>query len=220
MLPLHFARRASGGPLKVLCIGAHSDDIEIGCGATLLQLMADRAAPVEITWVVLSGSHAREKEARASARDFTRRAASARIETAAFRDGYFPSLLSDIKDFFESLKATEDPDVIFTHRRNDLHQDHRVSNELTRNTWRNHLILEYEIPKFDGDLTPPNVFMPVSQVHATRKAALLMKHFATQRNKHWFDEETFLGLMRLRGLECASPTRYAEGFHCYKLTLG
>jgi LmbE family N-acetylglucosaminyl deacetylase len=215
MLPLQLH---STQPLRILCLGAHSDDIEIGCGGTLLRLLQERPG-TEVLWVVLSGGGLREKEARASARDFLKNAGGSAVETHTFRDGYFPYHGAEVKDYFESLKAKLSPDVVFTHYRNDLHQDHRVVSELTRNTWRNHLLLEYEIPKYDGDLGQPNLFVPVSPAHAKRKCALLMKHFGTQRSKHWFDEETFLALMRLRGIESASPTRYAEAFHAHKVRL-
>ena len=205
-------------PLKVLALGAHSDDVEIGCGATLLRLLSE-CPGTEVCWVVLSGGGTREKEARASAKDYLKHAASAKVETLTFRDGFFPYQGVEVKEYFEDLKRRFTPDLIFTHTREDLHQDHRLVCELTRNTWRNHLILEYEIPKYDGDLGRPNLYVPVSPTHAKRKAALLMKHFGTQRSKHWFDEETFLGLMRLRGVEAASATRYAEAFHAHKVCL-
>jgi len=208
----------SDKPLKILALGAHSDDVEIGCGATLLRLLAERPG-TEVCWVVLSGGGTREKEARASAKDFLKHAGVAQVETLTFRDGFFPYQGVEVKEYFEGLKGRFAPDVIFTHTREDLHQDHRLVCELTRNTWRNHLILEYEIPKYDGDLGRPNCYVPVSGAHAKRKAALLMKHFGTQRSKHWFDEETFLGLMRLRGVEAASATRYAEAFHAHKVCL-
>jgi len=216
VLPLQFS--SEGALRRVLCLGAHSDDIEIGCGATLLRLIANHPA-VEVTWVVLGASGAREREARTSAQAFLRKAAKADIETATFRDGYFPYDGAAIKDYFEALKGRVKPDLIFTHHGADRHQDHRVTYELTRNTWRDHLILEYEIPKYDGDLGLPNAYVPVTAAQAKRKTALLLKHFGTQRNRHWFDEETFMGLMRLRGIESASPTRYAEAFHAPKLRL-
>jgi len=218
MLPLNFPRLSSR-PLHVLCIGAHSDDIEIGCGATVLHLL-DTYPKTEVTWVVLSGNEERHIEARTSAKRFLEQAGEAVIELKSFRDGFFPHEGALIKDYFETLKSLPKPDVIFTHHRDDLHQDHRVVSELTRNTWRSDLILEYEIPKYDGDLGRPNLFVPVSQAHAKRKAEILMTCFGTQASKHWFDEELFLGLMRLRAVECASATRYAEGFFGYKLLLG
>ena len=209
---------AGGGTRRVLALGAHSDDIEIGCGGTLLALQ--RRTDIDVTWVVFGASGAREDEARASADVFLAGASTASVRCHAFRDGYFPYLGGEIKDVFEQLKSEVQPDVVFTHARHDLHQDHRLVNELTWNTWRDHLVLEYEVPKYDGDLAAPNAFVPVPEDVAREKAALLVRHFATQRDKHWFDEELFLGLMRLRGAEARSPSRYAEAFFARKLALG
>lgn len=214
MLQLDLAR---GGVRRVLVLGAHSDDIEIGCGATMLALQ--KAVELDVTWVVFGAAGEREDEARASAGAFLANAASASVRCHAFRDGYFPYVGGELKDVFEELKSELEPDVVFTHTRGDLHQDHRVVNELTWNTWRDHLVLEYEVPKYDGDLGAPNAFVPVPEVVAREKAGLLIRHFATQRGKHWFDEELFLGLMRLRGAEARSPSRYAEGFFSRKLVL-
>jgi LmbE family N-acetylglucosaminyl deacetylase len=200
---------------RVLALGAHSDDIEIGCGATMLTL-CDRGS-VDITWVVLGATGVRETEAQASAEAFLGGHAS--LECHAFRDGFFPYVGGEIKDLFEEMKARLQPELIFTHSRDDLHQDHRLVNELTWNTWRDHLILEYEIPKYDGDLGAPNTFVPVAPEVARRKAGLLVDVFASQRDKHWFGEELFLGLMRIRGAESRSPTGYAEAFFARKLSL-
>ncbi len=205
-------------PLKLLCLGAHSDDIEIGCGATVLRLLEDYPN-AEVSWTVFAARDEREREAQRSARQFLRKAGKQQITVHGFRDGFFPYEGGAIKDKFEAIKGFFEPDLILTHYRNDLHQDHRIVSELTRNTWRNHLILEYEIPKWDGDLDRPNVFVPVSGTHAKRKTAYLMKYFQTQAKRHWFDEETFLGLMRIRGLECNAPGRYAEAFHGHKIAL-
>src|SRR6266550_1333052 len=202
---------------RVLAIGAHSDDIEIGCGATLLTLQRERE--LEVTWVVLGAAGVREQEARASSEAFLASAAVRTLEFHGFRDGYFPYVGGEVKDVFEELKARLDPDLIFTHMRHDLHQDHRLVCELTWNTWRDHLILEYEIPKYDGDLGSPNVFVPISTELAQEKVQLLASGFGSQSGKHWFDEELFLGLMRVRGMEARSPTRYAEAFVCRKLSL-
>ena len=189
-----------------------------GCGATLLALT--RARPeVEVTWVVLGAEGAREHEARASAKAFTTAASRSEIVVHGFRDGFFPYVGGEIKDVFEELKARLDPDLILTHARHDLHQDHRLVCELTWNTWRNHLILEYEIPKYDGDLGTPNVFAPVSEEVAREKVRLVLEAFESQTAKHWFDEELFLGLMRVRGMEGRSPSGYAEAFTCRKLSL-
>jgi LmbE family N-acetylglucosaminyl deacetylase len=203
---------------RVLALGSHSDDIEIGCGATLLAL--SRARPeLEITWVVLGADGEREREARASAKAFTDAAADSDVVVHGFRDGFFPYIGGEVKDVFEDLKSRLDPDVILTHARHDLHQDHRLVCELTWNTWRDHLILEYEIPKYDGDLGTPNVFVPVSEEIAREKVKLVLDAFESQTEKHWFDEELFLGLMRVRGMEGRSPSGYAEAFTCRKLSL-
>jgi LmbE family N-acetylglucosaminyl deacetylase len=207
-----------GKPLSVLCLGAHSDDIEIGAGATLLQWQA-AGARLDVLWCVLAANGPRESEARASAEDFLQDAERARIEAHHFRDGFFPAQASDIKAWFETLKGRCDPDVILTHRGDDAHQDHRQVSGLTWNTFRDHLILEYEIPKWDGDLGRPNFYVSVGAAAMARKVELLLRHFATQRSKHWFDEETFRGLARLRGMECRAPDRYAEAFYARKVLL-
>lgn len=203
---------------RVLALGAHADDIEIGCGATLLALTRGRPG-IEVTWVVLGATGEREIEARRSAETFLANTGSATVAIHGFQDGYFPYVGSALKDVFEELKARVDPDVIFTHTRNDLHQDHRVVCELTWNTWRDHLVLEYEIPKYDGDIASPNAFVPVSRELASEKARLILDAFPSQGGKHWFDEELFLALMRIRGMETASRTGFAEGFICRKLSL-
>lgn len=207
---------AKAGPLKVLCLGAHSDDIEIGCGGTILRLLS--TLNVEIVWVVFGASNQREEEARSSAALFLSRAKRKEVIVKNFRDGFFPFEGTKIKEYFEELKATE-PDIIFTHQRKDAHQDHRLLAELTGNTFRNHLILEYEIPKYDGDLGQPNFFVPLDRAIYEQKVEYLMQAFATQRSKQWFDRDTFLGLMRLRGMECVSPSAHAEAFYCRKVAL-
>jgi LmbE family N-acetylglucosaminyl deacetylase len=209
---------APGERLTVLCLGAHSDDIEIGAGAALLSMM-DRGIRLDVRWCVLSGAGEREREARASAADFLADAASARVEVMSFRDGFFPEQGEQIKSWFESLKEHGAPDVIFTHRRDDAHQDHRQVSRLAWNTFRDHCILEYEIPKWDGDLGQPNLYFPVSAHALERKIDLLIKHFGSQRSKQWFDRETFLGLARLRGVECRAPELYAEAFYARKLSV-
>lgn len=208
-----------GKRLRVLCVGAHSDDIEIGCGATLLKL-ADRRPRPEFRWVVWSAAGQREREARQGARKFLGPAATEAVRVHAFRDGYFPAQFAEIKEAFESLAREFRPDIIFTHARDDRHQDHRVVSDLTWNTFRNQLILEYEIPKWDGDLGRPNSYIPVSRAIARRKARALLDVFGTQRNKDWFSEETFLGLMRLRGMECRAADGLAEAFTARKLLIG
>ena len=203
---------------SVLLLGAHSDDIEIGCGATVLRLI-DEHPEIEITWVVLSGSDSRRKEAELSAQCFLQSAKSARVVVESFRDGFFPYDGALVKDRFERLKDEVSPDLIFCHHGVDRHQDHRLVCELTWNTFRNHCILEYEIPKYDGDLGTPNIFVPVSDAQRERKTALLLKCFPSQATKHWFAAETFSGLMRLRGLESNAPSGYAEAFYARKLCL-
>ncbi len=202
---------AAGQPIQILCLGAHSDDIEIGAGGALLQWIGSRA-DVHVHWCVLSANGARAAEAEASATAFLAGAASSRIELETFRDGYFPYDGAKLKDWFEGLRKRIDPDVILTHRRHDAHQDHREICKLTWNSFRNHQILEYEIPKWDGDFCQPNLYVPLESAVLERKLDLLMEHFATQRSKDWFDAETFRGLSRLRGIECRASDGHAEAF--------
>ncbi len=214
MLPLALG----SGPLKILCLGAHSDDIEIGCGGTVQRLLRERPGS-SVDWVVLSATADREREARASAADFLRDAATKNVRIERFRESYFPYVAPEIKDFFETLKALPNPDVLFCHHRHDLHQDHRVVAELAWNTFRNHLIFEYEIAKFEGDLGTPNVFVPLSRADADRKVSLLLEHFGSQLKRSWFKADTFHGLMSIRGIECNAPDGRAEAFHARKVTL-
>jgi LmbE family N-acetylglucosaminyl deacetylase len=207
-----------GRSLKVLCLGGHSDDIEIGCGGTVLTLIASHPR-VEFDWVVLSATGKRKKEAEAGAAAFLSGAARKSVSVKAFRDGYFPYIGEGIKDFFEELKKSVEPDLIFTHHRRDLHQDHRLVSELTWNTFRDHLILEYEIPKYDGDLGAPNVFVPLNERICEAKSKIILEHFRTQAANGWFTAETFLALMRLRGVESNAPAGYAEAFYGRKLVL-
>ncbi len=209
---------AADNRLSVLCLGAHSDDIEIGLGGTLLGLMA-RGIQLDIHWCVLSATGPREAEARASAEDLLSGVATRTVETMQFRDGFFPQQGEAIKSWFEDLKPRVSPDLIFTHRRDDAHQDHRELCRLTWNTFRNHFILEYEIPKWDGDLGQPNLYVPLPAAIMQRKLDHLDRHFATQRSKQWFDADTFRGLARLRGMECCAPERFAEGFFARKLMM-
>jgi LmbE family N-acetylglucosaminyl deacetylase len=203
--------------LKVLCLGAHSDDIEIGCGGSLLRLLSANQQ-LDITWVVFSSSKEREREAHNSSELFLHQAHRKEVIVKNFRDGFFPFDGAQIKDVFENLKPVS-PDLIFTHSRKDAHQDHRLLAELTWNTFRNHLILEYEIPKYDGDLGQPNFFVPLDQSSYENKVSYLMEAFQTQRGKRWFEKETFLALMRLRGMECNAPSGYAEAFYCRKVVV-
>jgi len=205
------------GVKQLLCLGAHSDDIEIGCGATIRSLIRETTG-LTVWWIVFTADGKRQAEARNSARSFLRGAGKSQVIIKQFRNGYFPFEGAVIKDFFESLKSRVNPDLIFTHFRQDRHQDHRLVSDLTWNTFRDHLILEYEIPKYDGDLGQPNFFVPIEEDICREKAAALCRSFQTQNNKHWFSEDTFISLMRLRGIECASKTKYAEAFHARKLT--
>ena len=216
MLPLALSRPA-GRPLRLLCLGAHADDIEIGCGGTVLQLLAT-VPSVEVTWVVFSGNEARQTEARGAAARFLEGAGRVDIRQLAFPDAYFPVAWGEIKRAFEQLKSVE-PDLILTHRREDRHQDHQVLANLTWNTFRNHLVLEYEVPKYEGDLGQPNLYVPLSRAQAERKVEILMEGFASQRGHHWFDPQTFLGLMRLRGIECNAAEGHAEAFGVAKVCL-
>lgn len=206
-----------GDRLSVLCIGAHADDIEIGAGATILGWIA-AGVRVRAHWCVLSGSRQRADEAEASAAAFLAGAEHRTVELADFRDSYFPDQAGDIKGWFEALRARVEPDIVLTHRRDDAHQDHREVNRLTWTTFRNHLILEYEIPKWDGDLGQPNLYIPVTRAALDRKVELLQVHFSTQRSKDWFDAETFAGLARLRGMECRATEHYAEAYFLRKVT--
>jgi LmbE family N-acetylglucosaminyl deacetylase len=217
MLPLMLGlpRR---GPLVLLCLGAHADDLEIGCGGTLLRLIAERRR-VDVHWVVFSGDARRAREAHRSALRLLRGAASLNVEVAGFRDGFFPFEGAGIKEWFEGFKRRVDPDLILTHRGDDAHQDHRMVSELTWNTFRDALILEYEVPKYDGDLGRPNVFVPLGSAIRRRKVRHLMSAFPSQRRKRWFTASTFDALMRLRGVECAATEGYAEAFYARKLLI-
>ena len=214
MMPF-WPQRGTGEPLRVLCLGAHSDDIEIGCGGTILTWA--RATPLDVRWIVLSADDEREREARSAAASFLSGAKGRTVEVKRFRNGYFPTEGAAIKDYVESLKAGPAPDVIFTHTGDDRHQDHRVVHELTWNTFRNDTILEYEIPKFDGDLGRPNVYVPLAEATLQEKIRIAMTAFASQRDKHWFTEDLFRALARLRGMECCAP--HAEAFHGRKVVL-
>jgi LmbE family N-acetylglucosaminyl deacetylase len=212
--PIQLDRRR----LDILCIGAHADDIEIGCGGTILKLLQTHPGS-RVVWVVLTARGDRRKEAVKSAAAFLRRAASTKLITKSFRESYLPYQGKELKEYFDTLPAVIDPDLIFTHYRHDLHQDHRLVCELTWNTYRRHQVLEYEIPKYDGDFGQPNLFVPLSDDISQAKVKLLMDGFATQRSKRWFTEDTFYGLLRIRGIECPKSTRFAEAFHARKVAL-
>lgn len=212
------AGRASGSPLRLLCIGAHSDDLEIGCGGTLLTWI-DAEPAIEIRGVVLSAASQRAAEARRSAKSLFGKNVESEIILGGFQDGFMPSQYQDLKTFFETLKLGFEPDIVLTHYLGDRHQDHRLAAELTWNTWRNHLILEYEIPKYEGDLAQPNTYVPITKRIADRKVRILERHFSTQRSKDWFVPENFYAILRLRGIECRAPSGMAEAFHARKLLL-
>lgn len=208
----------AGEPLRVLCLGAHCDDIEIGCGGTVQHLIA-RPGGIVCRWCVFSSTPEREREARAAAGDLLQGVVGSTVEIHAYRESYFPYVGDQIKDRFEEIRREFEPDLVLTHYRHDRHQDHRVLSDLTWNTFRDHLILEYEIPKWDGDLGTPNVFVPLEEEQARRKVRVVLDRFASQRTKAWFDEEAFLGLLRIRGLECNASSRYAEAFYVRKAVL-
>jgi LmbE family N-acetylglucosaminyl deacetylase len=203
---------------SILCLGAHCDDIEIGCGGTVLKLLEGRPA-VRVDWVVFSSDAGRAEEARASADAFLAGAASATVRVEEFRARYFPFVGAEIKEYFDSLGAEVSPDIVFTHLGDDLHQDHRLLSQLAYNTFRDHLILEYEIPKYDGDLPRPNAYVQLDERHCEQKVETICRIFESQAGKHWFSPETFKATLRLRGIECKSPSGYAEAFRCRKLVL-
>jgi LmbE family N-acetylglucosaminyl deacetylase len=205
-------------PLKILCLGAHADDIEIGCGGTILKLLAAHPAS-EVRWVVFSGSTRRAEEARAGAAQFLRDRPNCSIVVQNFRDGFFPYEGIAIKEYFESLKSADAPDIIFTHYRHDRHQDHRTISDLTWNTFRNHLIWEYEIPKFDGDFGSPNLFVALDDDLVEQKCKSVMNVFVSQQQKHWLTEELLRSVLRIRGMEAGGDTRYAEAFYTRKVVL-
>ena len=216
MKGLGLARR--GEKLSILCLGAHSDDIEIGAGGTILSLIAS-GVELDVHWCVLSGGGERSAEARASAEAFLQGSSSSKVEIAEFEDSYFPAHSRSIKQWLIDVRSRINPDVVLTHARFDAHQDHREVNQLTWNVFRDHLVLEYEIPKWDGDLGQPNAYVPLTAAVLERKVELLHQHFGTQRSKDWFDRDTFAGLARLRGMECRAPEHFAEAFTVRKAKL-
>jgi LmbE family N-acetylglucosaminyl deacetylase len=208
--------KATDEEFSILCLGAHSDDIEIGCGGTILRLIKEYKQ-LSITWIVFSSDQQRAEEAQASADAFLNTVNEKKVIIKEFKNGYFPYFGAQIKDYFEQVKQGLSPDLIFTHYRNDLHQDHRLINELTWNTFRNHLILEYEIPKYDGDLGIPNFFICLDEQKCQQKIDLLLTFFNTQTDKPWFTSDTFFSILKLRGNESNAPTRFAEAFYSRKL---
>lgn len=216
MMHLNFSAKAEGG-LRILCLGAHSDDIEIGCGGTILRL-AKQYPNCEFYWVVFNAIGVREAEAKRAAQLFAGSGLKSQF-LKTFQDGFMPFVGSDVKAVFESDLKKLSPDLIFTHNGNDAHQDHRLISQLTWNTFRDHFILEYEIPKYDGDLGRPSVFVPLDRDVCEAKVKYLMDAFQSQQTKNWFQPETFFSMMRLRGMECVAPSGYAEAYYCRKLVI-
>ena len=215
MMPVRFGATADQ-PKTFLFLGAHCDDIEIGCGATVLRLVEDYP-DAAFHWVIFSSNEKRAAETRRAASVLLAGARQSDVTIKTFRNAFFPYIGIELKEFFETLKASVDPDVVFTHHREDRHQDHRTLSDLAWNTYRSHLIVEYEIPKYDGDLGQPNFYVPVTEDQMRRKVEVLMDCYATQTNRQWFTPDTFSGLMRIRGIECDSPTGYAEAYYARKM---
>jgi LmbE family N-acetylglucosaminyl deacetylase len=215
---MHRIELVSGTPgaARILALGAHCDDIEIGCGGTMLRLAEERA-DLEVLWVVFGSTDDRAAEARASAADFLAGFRRSRVAIHDFQDGYMPASMAAIKDAFETLKAAYVPDIIFSHHRHDRHQDHRLISDLTWNTWRNHVILEYEIPKYDGDFGSPGVFAPLTSATMDRKIELILRHFRSQSQKHWLTGDLLRAVARIRGMECVASEGLAEAFYSRKL---
>jgi len=218
MIQLSLDGAAARGGLKILCLGSHSDDIEIGCGGTILRL-AEQYPDCTFYWVVFSAAGVRAAEAQCAAERFAGSTRLKNLVLKTFPDGFLPFVGSEVKAVFEELKKEISPDLIFTHNRKDSHQDHVMVAELTWNTFRNHLILEYEIPKYDGDLGQPSFFVPLEPETYRNKVKFIMEAFQSQHSKRWFQEDTFLSLMRLRGMECNAPSGYAEAFYCRKIVV-
>jgi LmbE family N-acetylglucosaminyl deacetylase len=206
-------------PATILCLGAHCDDIEIGCGGTVLRLIRE-IKDVKFHWIVFSSVEKRKTEGIRSANQFLRGSLSKSITIHDFRDSFFPYIGAEIKQCMEKIRKEVNPDLVFTHYRDDLHQDHRIIGELTWNAFRNHLILEYEVPKYDGDLGSPNFFVPIEYATCTRKVRNIIDIYRTQRSKHWFTKDLFLAILRIRGMEAGCKTRYAEAFYSRKIVIG
>lgn len=202
----------------VLCLGAHCDDIEIGCAGTLMTL-SERHPLLKMHWVVFTAEGQREAETRAAAQLLARRPDQITVDVHALPPSWLPTRWSEAKEIMEGVRRRWQPHLVFTHRLEDRHQDHRTIAELTWNSFRDHLVLEYEISKYEGDLGQPNLYVPLSRRVAEAKVNMLMQCFPSQHGHDWFDADTFNGLMRLRGLECRAPERYAEAFHARKLIL-
>ncbi|MCX6653743.1 MAG: PIG-L family deacetylase [Candidatus Bathyarchaeota archaeon] len=214
MLKFRFLEKSP--EMNVLCLGAHPDDIEIGCGGTILKLI-EEVDEVHFNWIVFSGDEKRVKEAQKSANTFINKKNLEKLDIKNFRESYFPYDGAYIKDYFEELKAAVSPNIIFTHYRNDAHQDHRLISDLTWNTFRDNFILEYEVPKYDGDLGSPNLFVHLDESIVEKKIETILDVFKTQANKMWFTKDTFKSILRIRGVESNSPSKYAEAFYCHKI---
>lgn len=215
MSPLNLSP-VRGRDLEVLCIGAHCDDIEIGCGGTILALQ-QRHANCRIHWLILTSNAARRAEALTGAEALVQPSARGEVRICELPDGLLPAHFAEVKSEFEGLRRVIEPDLIFTHHGRDLHQDHSLVSQVTWQTFRNHMVWEYEIPKYDGDLATPNMYVPLTSVVATRKTDVITRSFTSQASKSWFTAENLLSMMRLRGLESRAPSGFAEAFHCRKL---
>jgi LmbE family N-acetylglucosaminyl deacetylase len=214
IIMLGFLLSNDNKPINVLCLGAHCDDIEIGSGGTLLKLF-DTYPIKAVKWIVFASDETRKKEAVISAKRFLEKVDKTDIIVQSYRDSFLPFNAAEIKEYFETIKREFSPDLIFTHYRDDRHQDHRLVNEMTWNTWRNHLILEYEIPKYDGDLGIPDFYVTLDESYIEKRNKIVLESFASQQSKHWFDDDTFRALPRLRGME--SATLFAEAFYARKI---
>jgi LmbE family N-acetylglucosaminyl deacetylase len=202
---------------RVLCLGAHADDIEIGCGGTVLQLI-ESSPGIEVDWVVLTATGERSDEAAASAERFLAGAGASRVRIEDFRERYLPHQ-PELKEWFDEFGRENAPDLVICPWGGDAHQDHRTVSELVGNTFRDQLVLEYEIPKFDGDLGRPSVYVHLEHRHAEEKVTAIIDGFPSQKRREWFTEETFRALLRLRGIESRAPSGLAEAFHCRKMVL-
>lgn len=210
---------SQGAVIRILCVGAHCDDIPIGCGGALLRF-AEQFPQLDVTWVVMTSTELREQEELTASEAFLKNVVRKTVVVKKWQDGFLPSVWKETKEFFEELKRQVQPDLIFTHYCEDAHQDHRLIGELTWNTFRDHAILEYEIPKYDGDFGSPNTFMTLSDTICRNKSRYIVNSYPSQRDKHWFSEDLFLSIARLRGMEAGRETPFAEGFYCRKLVLG
>jgi len=207
---------SAGKALDILCIGAHCDDIEIGCGATILSLQAQNPR-CRFHWFILTSTPQRRIEAMEAVEALVEAPARGEIRILALRDGFLPAHVAEVKDEFEQVKRSTNVDLILTHHGQDRHQDHELASRVTWQTFRDHMIWEYEIPKYDGDLLTPNLYVPLPSERVARKLEVITRAFRSQQTKSWFKRENLEALMRLRGLESRAPSGYSEAFHCRKL---